>query len=134
MGSLIRYTSNHNLDYIIGSFGKQPLKEVFLESHPGLARPFQGANAVRRFPDACGIEINIEVSIMFAHNDLVPPNIILSPGSNPKEAVIIDWGQAGWYPAYWEYYKARRVRVDPYYFDDAGVVHKVSANDPGFSR
>ena len=106
MGSLIRYTSNHNLDSIIGSFGKQPLKEVFLEFHPALAGPFQGANAVRQFQDACGIEINIEVSIISTHNDLVPHNIILSPGPNPTVAAIIDWGQAGWYPAYWEYCKA----------------------------
>ncbi|KAJ6137216.1 phosphotransferase enzyme family protein [Penicillium samsonianum] len=126
--------SNARQARLLYRFGKQPLKEIFLESHPELARPFQGANAVRRFPDACGIEINIEVSIMFAHNDLVSPNILLSPGPNPKEAAIIDWAQAGWYPAYWEYYKARRVRVDPYYFDDAGVVHKVSANYPGSSR
>lgn len=55
--------------------------------------------------------------VVFTHNDLVPPNILLSPGPNPKVAAIIDWGQAGWYPAYWEYCKARRVRVDPEYFD-----------------
>ncbi|KAJ5535535.1 hypothetical protein N7527_001789 [Penicillium freii] len=38
---------------------------------------------------------------------------------SPEVKAIIDWGQAGWYPAYWEYCKARRVRVDPEYFDDA---------------
>ncbi|KAK9849882.1 phosphotransferase enzyme family protein [Penicillium brevicompactum] len=86
-------------DFYIGNFGKQPLKEVFLESHPELAGPFQGANAVQRFQDTCGIEIN--------------------SGPNPKVTAIIDWGQAGWYPAYWKYCKARRVRVDPEYFDDA---------------
>lgn len=26
---------------------------------------------------------------------------------------IIDWAQAGWYPHYWEYSKARRVELDP---------------------
>ena len=56
---------------------------------------------------------------MFTHDDLVPPNIILSPGPNPKVVAILDWGQAGWYPAYWEYCKARRVRLDPKYFNDA---------------
>ena len=49
------------------------------------------------------------------HNDLLPPRIILSPGPNPEVAAIIDWAQAGWYPAYWEYYKARWVRVKPRY-------------------
>ncbi|RYO76718.1 hypothetical protein DL763_010230 [Monosporascus cannonballus] len=38
-------------------------------------------------------------------------------GPNPKVAAVIDWGQAGWYPAYWEYCKARRVTLDPEYLD-----------------
>ncbi|KKK14603.1 hypothetical protein ARAM_006402 [Aspergillus rambellii] len=106
-------------DYYIGSFDKQPLNEVFLESHPKLAGPFQGANATQQFQNACGIEIDHEVPIVFTHNDFVPPNILLSPGSNPKVAAIIDWGQAGWYPAYWEYCKARRVNLVSESFDDA---------------
>ncbi|KAJ6019879.1 hypothetical protein N7499_002989 [Penicillium canescens] len=106
-------------DCYIGSFGKQPLSEAFLDAHPELAGPFQGVNAIQLFQDACGIEIDSEVPIIFTHSDFAPPNILLSPGSNPQVAAIIDWGQAGWYPAYWEYCKARRVRVDPEYFDDA---------------
>lgn len=54
--------------------------------------------------------------VVFTRNDFVPPNILLSTGPDPTVAAIIDWGQAGWYPAYWEYCKARRVLVD---FDDA---------------
>ncbi|KAJ6180469.1 phosphotransferase family protein [Penicillium mononematosum] len=73
----------------------------------------------RQFQDACGIEIYSDVPIVFTHNDLVPPNIFLSPGLNSKVAAIIDFGQAGWYPAYWEYCMARRVRIDPQHFDDA---------------
>ncbi|KND93233.1 hypothetical protein TOPH_02478 [Tolypocladium ophioglossoides CBS 100239] len=106
-------------DRYIGSLGKQPLSEIFLESHPELAGPFQGDNAVQRFQDASGIEISGDVPIVFTHDDLVAPNILLSPGSNPKVAAIIDWGQAGWYPAYWEYCKARWVRLDPTLFSDA---------------
>lgn len=56
--------------------------------------------------------------MVFTHDDLVPPNIILSPGPNPVVAAVIDWGQAGWYPTYWEYCKARRVRPNPEYFED----------------
>ncbi|KAJ5888301.1 phosphotransferase enzyme family protein [Penicillium taxi] len=84
-----------------------------LETHPELARPFQGANAVQQFQEACEIEINVEMSIMLTHDDIAPPNIILSSGPNPKVAAVIDWAQAGWYPAYWEYCKARRIRADP---------------------
>lgn len=86
-------------------------------SHPELAGPFEGLNAVQKFQDACGIEINGEVPIVFTHDDLVPSNIILSSGSNPR--AIIDWGQSGWYPAYWEYCKARRVKPHPEHFSDA---------------
>ncbi|KAJ6037426.1 uncharacterized protein N7446_010057 [Penicillium canescens] len=99
-------------------FGKQPLSEAFGDSHPELAGPFQGVNAIQLFHDACGIEIDSEVPIVFTHSDFFLPDILLSLGSNPQVAAIIDWGQAGWYPAYWEYCKARRVRVDPEYFGD----------------
>ncbi|KAE8394998.1 kinase-like domain-containing protein [Aspergillus alliaceus] len=105
--------------HYIGSLGRLPLNEIFLSSHPELTGPFQGANAVQKFQDACGIEIGEEVPIVFTHDDFVPPNILLSPGPNPGVAAIIDWGQAGWYPAYWEYCKARRVRLDPESFNDA---------------
>lgn len=108
-------------DCYIGSVGKQPLQEAILEFRPQLAGPFLGANAVQQFQDPCGIAITSEEPIMFTHNDLVPLNILLTPGPNPKIATIIDWAQAGWYPAYWEYCKARRVRVhsDDPRFDDA---------------
>jgi Phosphotransferase enzyme family len=87
-------------------------------SNPELAGPFQGENAVQQFQDACGIEISSEAPIVFTHNDLVPPNILLSLGPNPNVAAIIDWGQAGLYPAYWEYCKARRVRLNTPSFSD----------------
>lgn len=88
-------------------------------SYPELVGPFQGVNAVQQFQDACRIEISDDTPVMFTHNDLVAPNILLSPGSNPKVAAIIDWGQAGWYPAYWEYCKTWWIRVHPALFDDA---------------
>ena len=74
---------------------------------------FQGENAIKQFHDACRIEIRDEIPIVFTHGDLLAPNTILTPGPNPKVAAIIDWGQAGWYPAYWEYCKARIVWLDP---------------------
>ena len=49
------------------------------------------------------------IPIVFTHNDLCAPNVLLSRGTNPRVAAIIDWGQSGWYPSYWEYCKARRV-------------------------
>lgn len=98
----------------IGSLNKQPLNEIFLRGRPGLTGPFHGMNAVKQFQDSCGIEIHGEQApIVFTHNDLVAPNILLSLGPNPKVVAILDWAQAGWYPAYWEYCKARRVTLLP---------------------
>jgi hypothetical protein len=99
--------------------GKKPLNDILLEDRPNFSGPFQGVNAVQEFQNACGIEISGKLPIVFAHNDLVPPNILLSPGSNPKVAAVLDWAQAGWYPPYWEYCKARWVRLDPKQFSDA---------------
>ncbi|KAJ5838261.1 uncharacterized protein N7525_003449 [Penicillium rubens] len=67
-----RFGGQGEQDSYIGSFGKQPLTEVFLKFHPDLAGPFQGANAIRQFQDTCGVEINSDVPVVFAHNDLVP--------------------------------------------------------------
>jgi aminoglycoside phosphotransferase (APT) family kinase protein len=41
--------------------------------------------------------------ITFTHGDLVPHNILVEDG---HVTAIIDWGQSGWYPAYWEFVKA----------------------------
>ncbi|OKL59617.1 hypothetical protein UA08_05445 [Talaromyces atroroseus] len=101
------------------SIGKQPLNEIFLGSHSNLAGPLEGPNAVQQFQDGCGMEIKEEVPIVFTHDDFVSPDILLTPGPNPKVAAVIDWGQAGWYPAYWEYCKARRVKLNPELFNDA---------------
>jgi hypothetical protein len=39
------------------------------------------------------------------HGDLHRNNIIVSVNP-PRIIAIIDWGQAGWYPDYWEHCKA----------------------------
>ncbi|KAG9233560.1 hypothetical protein BJ875DRAFT_378417, partial [Amylocarpus encephaloides] len=78
-----------------GNLGKRPLNDIFLACHPELAGPFGGAKAIRQLQDACGIEISSEAPMVFTHNDLVPPNVLLSPGPNPKVTAIIDCGQAG---------------------------------------
>ncbi|KAH1892428.1 hypothetical protein KXV57_003962, partial [Aspergillus fumigatus] len=93
-------------DLYIGSLGNRPLNDIFLKNHPDLVGPFLGKNAVKQFHSSCGIEISCKTHVVFTHNDLLPPNIIISPGQSPKVAAIVDWAQAGWYPAYWEYCKA----------------------------
>jgi hypothetical protein len=58
------------------------------------------------------------INNQFTHNDLVSPTILLTQGPNPRVAAVIDWAQIGWYPAYWEYCKTRRIRTNPDYFND----------------
>lgn len=108
----------------IGSLNKQPLKDIFLTHHPALNGPYRGPNAIDQFQETCGLWITNDINptpIVFTHNDLLPPNILISPGPNPKVTAIIDWAQAGWYPAYWEYCKSRYIRVNPTYFSDAAI-------------
>ena len=104
----IKSSSNSS---IAGNYDRKPLTEVFFWSEPKYQGPFYGVNAIQQLQEACRIETNPEAPITFTHNDLVPPNILLTPGPNPKVAAIIDWAQSGWYPSYWEYCKARYVNV-----------------------
>lgn len=49
-------------------------------------------------PDTCKVH--------FTHADLHLYNIIISDTPGCRSIVgIVDWGQAGWYPEYWEYCK-----------------------------
>ena len=45
--------------------------------------------------------------VVFTHGDIRPANVIVSATDPPQIVTIVDWEQAGWYPAYWEYCKAR---------------------------
>ncbi|RSL40831.1 hypothetical protein CEP54_016001 [Fusarium duplospermum] len=98
-------------DIYIGSIGKRPLNDIFVTGQSERVGPFLGTEAVQKFHDACGIDISNDIPIIFTHNDFCPPNILLSCGPNPRVVGILDWGQSGWYPWYWEYCKARRVGI-----------------------
>ena len=43
--------------------------------------------------------------IVFTHADISPRNILVEEG---HVIVILDWEDAGWYPAYWEYTQVLR--------------------------
>ncbi|WPH03147.1 phosphotransferase family protein [Acrodontium crateriforme] len=103
-------------EYYIGSPCGQSLNDIFLQDRPELVGPFKGPDAIEQFHSACGIDISQHTSILFTHGDLVAPNIILSTDTNPTVVAIVDWAQAGWYPDYWEYCKARRVELDSHCF------------------
>ncbi|TWU71226.1 hypothetical protein ED733_001117 [Metarhizium rileyi] len=101
----------------IGSLCRQPLNDIFLQHRPELVGPFEGLDAVEQFQNVCGINITQHSAIVFTHADLVAPNILLSMGPDPIVVAIIDWAQAGWYPSYWEFCKARRVELGSHCFN-----------------
>ncbi|KAE8350240.1 kinase-like domain-containing protein [Aspergillus coremiiformis] len=117
----IRTLEQDSCDRYVGSLGKQPLNDWIIEDRPDVRGPFHGANTVQQFHDCCQMEIDNMTPIVFTHNDLLPPNIIITRGPNPKVAAIIDWAQAGWYPAYWEYCKAVWTEIHRDYFSDAQI-------------
>ncbi|ODM14893.1 hypothetical protein SI65_09645 [Aspergillus cristatus] len=125
IGEFTRHTAPVYADLIVPyrQSKQQPLRDLFLTDCPNLNGPYQGHNAIAQFQETCGLWITNDnpTPIVFTHNDILPPNILISNGPNPKVTAIIDWAQAGWYPAYWEYCKARYIRVNPRYFSDSAI-------------
>lgn len=94
---------------IKGAVGKRPLNDIIVKDKQKLYGPWLGTGAVQDFQRACNIEIEGQVPIVFTHGDLAACNILVTRGANPSVAAIIDWAQAGWYPSYWEWCKAKWV-------------------------
>ncbi|KAH7134329.1 kinase-like domain-containing protein [Dactylonectria macrodidyma] len=110
-------------DPLIGHVGNQPLLDtIFTRASSPTAGPFHSVSEFHdwftstigpkethcsKTPHPYRSFLPDDVPIVFTHGDLHPSNIVISPGPNPKIAAVVDWQQAGWYPAYWEYCKAR---------------------------
>ncbi|KAK4139602.1 uncharacterized protein C8A04DRAFT_32929 [Dichotomopilus funicola] len=103
----------------IGSVTKLPSNDIRLGCRPHLHSPWLGPRAVENLHDICYIELKPDTpetltaltAITFTHNDLAPCNVLVRPspgipGTPPRVAAVIDWAQAGWYPACWEWCKA----------------------------
>ena len=110
----------------IGHVGRQPLLDViFTNSASPTAGPFPSVSDFHDWftttygpnkylpnwrdkpPHPYRSRFLDSIPIVLTHADLHPSNIILSPGPSPRVIAVIDWHQSGWYPAYWEYCKAR---------------------------
>ena len=50
-------------------------------------------------------------SIRFTHGDLVPKNIMVD-AEGVRITGIIDWGNSGFYPSYWEYCRMHDANSD----------------------
>ncbi|KAL2022637.1 hypothetical protein VTK56DRAFT_4981 [Thermocarpiscus australiensis] len=96
-------------DIYTGAVDRLPLNDIIVRDRSRLYGPWLGKDAVQAFHNACDIEISGQIPIVFTHGDLVACNILVTDGSNPRVAAVIDWAQAGWYPSYWEWCKAKWV-------------------------
>ena len=58
----------------------------------------------KRFPDPIRHLLPDDAAVCFTHGDLHVDNVMITgePGSR-QIASVVDWGQAGWYPEFWEY-------------------------------
>ncbi|GAM87388.1 hypothetical protein ANO11243_054120 [Dothideomycetidae sp. 11243] len=115
----------------IGNICGGPLNCVVLTSgRLPAAGPFSAANPLEQFynwiskmteygignllpsidkneiPDFFRDHLPSQAEIVFTHADLHPSNILISISSPTRVVAIVDWGQAGWYPDFWEYCKA----------------------------
>lgn len=55
-------------------------------------------------------QLRTDHRVVFTHGDLAPRNIMVS--EEGKVTGVIDWEDAGWYPAYWEYVKFFPAQLD----------------------
>lgn len=73
----------------------------------------------RKFEDPYRPLLPDNDDIYFTHADPHLGKIIVSkpPGALPSITGIVDWGEAGWYPSYWEYCKMALVVFTSGYID-----------------
>ncbi|KAG5745946.1 hypothetical protein H9Q72_011395 [Fusarium xylarioides] len=117
-------------NYLIGQTNRGPLQDiVFADGIRPRAGPFSSVKEfhdwfsflIRRqaasgphwegykledIPDLYRQLLPDDPGVVFTHADLHQSNIMVSEGSPCRVVAVIDWHQSGWYPDYWEFYKA----------------------------
>ncbi|PMD33308.1 phosphotransferase enzyme family protein [Hyaloscypha variabilis F] len=107
-------------DQFIGSVNCQAPQDIIFQNMP-VDGPFSGVKPFndwfsslpqrfladyQKFQDPMRLLLPDDGAITFTHADLHEENILISQHGPPQILAIIDWGQSGWYPDYWEYCKA----------------------------
>ncbi|WEW59036.1 hypothetical protein PRK78_004504 [Emydomyces testavorans] len=82
-----------------GPFENEKLFNEFLRSMIVKGAP----STLRHYAGAC---LKEDHEIVFTHADLAPRNILVD--EHGRVSAILDWEDAGWYPEYWEHYRALR--------------------------
>jgi hypothetical protein len=105
-----------------GTICRQPPQDVMFE-YVWIPEPFKSIAAFHDYfcnprklplPHRFRNKLYDNQQICFTHGDINRTNIIVSPPSDGPVRIcaIIDWHQSGWYPANWEYCKARWQTLD----------------------
>ncbi|KAJ5223262.1 hypothetical protein N7468_007804 [Penicillium chermesinum] len=117
----LRRLEQDPLQQYIGSISHQKAQDYVFQSYPE-AGPFstvkefhdwfsslpqQRLPPSKKFKDPYRDSLPDDEDIKFTHADLHRSNIMVSSSKPARILAIVDWEQAGWYPSYWEYCKAR---------------------------
>ncbi|KAF3927199.1 hypothetical protein ABW20_dc0104344 [Dactylellina cionopaga] len=108
-------------DNFLGQIGRQPIRDRIshMKPAPRILSSVEDFHdnwlfwlVLRSFPDFEGphpwrAEFPDDLPITFTHGDLHKSNFIVSRDKPIQIKAIIDWEQAGWFPSYWEYCKAK---------------------------
>ena len=116
--ALLHQLPHESHNTFVGSILRGPLIDrVFYELPP--AGPFNNLeqfyiwmefpqrllNPSQRYTDPYLESMPRDSAIVFSHADMHPKNIMVSASGLPHILAIVDWGQSGWYPDWWEYFK-----------------------------
>lgn len=83
-----------------------------------------------RRPDPFRHLLPDDAAVCFTHADLHLQNILVSDDQESRCVVaIVDWGQAGWYPEYWEYCKATLMTADHEWCKDGWLMQTMLPYD-----
>jgi hypothetical protein len=134
--------------------GGQPLRDImFDDANAGPAGPFDSITAFhdsfasfasrvsaaqgdlrRNEPELSGL--TDDVPDVFTHADLALSNILVSnsPNGSAQIVAVVDWQQAGWYPAPWEWLKANDVAEPDSEWREQYIPQVLTAPHEGYSR
>jgi aminoglycoside phosphotransferase (APT) family kinase protein len=103
----------------IGAVDGSPLDEQLFPDIEGVYGPFKTEDAFNRalidawrkeYPDdvfiriLCKMQLDIkDHDFVLTHNDIAVRNILVQ---GDKVSAVVDWGRSGFYPEYWEFFKA----------------------------
>ncbi|PLB43311.1 hypothetical protein P170DRAFT_486173 [Aspergillus steynii IBT 23096] len=92
--------------FVIHPFTHQNLPDYTSTTGSPPSLPQSRLPASLEYKDPCRDLLPDDGAVTFSHADLHRGNIMISSSAPFRVLAVVDWGQAAWYPDYWEYCKA----------------------------